>query len=127
MNQQLYACMEACNLCADACDYCASACLHEPEIKMMSRCITLDMDSAQLCRVTASWLARTSENSAFICGLCADICEMCAEECERHDMEHCRQCAEACRRCAQECRRIADIGIGMAPPQWAQGMSSAAH
>ncbi len=105
--QQFESCIEACNTCADACDFCAASCLGEPDLKMMARCIALDMDCAQLCRLAASYMARSSEFVDTICQVCADICDACAEECARHQMDHCQACADACRRCADECRRMA--------------------
>ena len=100
-------CIEACNACADACDHCAAACLKEPDPKPMARCIALDMDCAEICRMAASYMSRDSEFAMALCGDCAEVCEACGTECEKHKMDHCQECAEACRRCAEECRRMA--------------------
>ena len=104
---QFETCIEACNACADACGHCAASCLQEPNVKAMARCIALDIDCAEICRLAASYMARGSDLSPAICRVCADICDTCAAECGKHEMEHCRECAEACRRCAEECRRMA--------------------
>lgn len=101
-------CIESCNDCADACDHCAGSCLHEENVKMMARCIALDIDCAQLCRLAAAIMARGGEAAAAICAACADVCEMCAAECGSHDMDHCQRCAAACRQCAAECRAMVD-------------------
>ncbi len=37
-------CIDACNACAMACENCAASCLREEDVKMMARCIALDMD-----------------------------------------------------------------------------------
>jgi hypothetical protein len=105
-HQQYASCIEACNQCAVACHHCATACLQEPDVKMMARCIALDIDCAAICELAAGAMARGSENAQAICALCADICEACGEECAKHSMDHCQQCAQACRRCADECRRM---------------------
>ena len=108
MAHHLYAsCIEACNACAAACDHCATACLQEEDVKMMARCIALDMDCAQICRLATAYMARGSQFAKEFCRLCADICEACAEECGKHQHDHCQECARACRRCAEECRRMA--------------------
>ena len=100
-------CIAACNDCADACDHCAAACLQEDDVKIMARCIALDMDCAQISRLAASYMARGSEMARSLCTVCAEICEACANECARHaHMEHCQRCAAACRRCAEECRAM---------------------
>ena len=105
-------CIEACNDCAVSCDHCAAACLGENEVRMLARCIALDVDCAAVCRTAVGLMSRGSELSAETCDLCARVCDTCAEECERHDMDHCRECAQACRRCAEECRQMAGSGAG---------------
>ena len=100
-------CIDACNACADACDNCAASCLREEDVKMMARCIALDIDCAQLCRLAAGAMARNGEAARAICQACAAVCDLCAEECAKHQMQHCQDCAAACRRCADECRRMA--------------------
>lgn len=106
-HQEFASCIEACNACADACDHCATACLQESDVKMMARCIALDIDCAQICRMAAGFMARGSELASYLCKFCEETCEACGEECAKHQMAHCQECAEACRRCAEECRRMA--------------------
>lgn len=108
MSHQIYAaCIEACNACVSACNHCAASCLKEPGVEMMSRCIALDMDCAQICAVAAAAMARGSAYHQAICKVCADICQSCGDECVKHEMEHCQACAKACHRCAEECRKMA--------------------
>lgn len=110
MVHEFRSCIDACNDCADVCDHCAIACLTEADARKMSRCIRLDMDCAQICRLAATYMARDSDMVDVILEICAQVCETCAEECMQHSTDHCRQCAEACRRCAEECRMvIADL------------------
>ncbi len=105
--QKFKACIEACNACAIACNHCAASCLKEDDVKMMARCIAIDMDCAQVCALTAAALARDSQHAAAICALCEKICQTCADECGKHKMDHCQECAAACKRCAEECRKMA--------------------
>ena len=105
-HEEFRTCIEACNECAIACSHCASACLAEADPKPMARCIALDIDCAEICRLAAAYMSRGSELSSAICGACAEVCEACGDECEKHGMDHCKTCAEACRRCAEECRRM---------------------
>lgn len=104
--EQFQTCIDACNDCATECEHCSTACLNEDDIKMMVRCIKLDMDCAQICRLAASCMARGGEFATAICSLCAEICDACEEECAQHQMAHCQRCAEACNRCAAECRSM---------------------
>lgn len=106
-HQKFNACIEACHACVVACNHCASACLKEPDVKMMVRCIALDMDCAQVCALAAAMMSRDSQHAQAICAVCADICQACGDECAKHDMDHCQQCAKSCHHCAQECRSMA--------------------
>ena len=101
------ACIEACNGCATACNHCAASCLKETDVKMMARCIALDMDCAAACQLAAATMARGSEFAKAICALCADICQACGEECAKHKHAHCQACAKACKDCAAACREMA--------------------
>lgn len=101
--------MDALAKCADECNHCISACLDEKEVKMLARCIKLDMDCADICRLTAAFVSRNSEHAEHLLRECAEICNACAEECEKHShhMDHCRKCAEECRKCAEACQVMA--------------------
>lgn len=90
--------------CAAACYHCANSCLGEKDVQMMTACIKLDMDCAQICTTAAGFVSRGSAHASHILKECAEICTQCAQECEKHThMEHCRHCAEICRRCAEAC------------------------
>ena len=106
-HEQFKSCIDACFACAEACDHCAASCLKEKEVQKMARCIALDIDCAEICRLAAAYMSRGSECARDLCALCAEVCDACGEECAKHKMEHCQACAEACRRCAEECRRMA--------------------
>jgi hypothetical protein len=106
-HQKYAACIEACNSCAVACNDCAASCLKEPDVKMMTACIALDMDCAQLCALAAAMMARDSDHAGAICQVCADVCQACGDECAKHDMDHCQRCARACLACAAACRSMA--------------------
>lgn len=106
-HEQFQSCIDACNDCAVACDHCAASCLAEQDVKAMARCIALDMDCAQICRLASAYMSRGSEFSKALCRLCAEVCQACGDECAKHPMGHCQACAQACQRCAEECRRMA--------------------
>ncbi len=100
-------CLLACNECAAACLQCASACLKEEDPKAMVRCIELDMECADVCRLAAASIARGDDHVKAVCALCAQVCKTCATECAKHAMAHCQRCAEACQRCAVACTSMA--------------------
>ena len=106
-NPNYAACIEACNACAITCNHCASACLQEDNVKMMARCIALDMDCAALCHLAAAAMARNSKHAKAICALCAEVCQSCGDECAKHQHDHCQACARDCHACAKTCRAMA--------------------
>ena len=111
-HEDLVACIEACFDCAQACTACADACLGEDMVAELRRCITTDLNCADLCEATGRILSRQTGYDATLTEAaltaCRHACRLCAEECERHAgmHEHCRVCAEACRRCEQACDRL---------------------
>lgn len=91
--------------CALVCEACAAACLNEDDVEMMTRCIELDRDCADLCELTSRLIIRESEVLNSVILACEEICRLCAEECRKHDMEHCKECAAACEKCAETCHQ----------------------
>lgn len=73
--QKFNACIEACNACFLASNHCAASCLQESDVKMMAKCIALDMDCAGICSVAAGAMARGSTH--------AKACRKCADECRK--------------------------------------------
>ncbi len=106
MNQNHQLCIEACLACASTCNFCASSCTREENVKMMAKCIRLDMECAAICYATAQLLSLGSDKAKAITRLCAEICLECADECDKHNHDHCKKCAEACRKCAEECQKV---------------------
>lgn len=103
--------LESLYACAAACNRCYNACLNEEDVDMMTRCIELDRECAEICLLTASALMRDSENGDKYMKLCAEFCRLCGEECAKHNNEHCRACADACNSCADACSESPTLGI----------------
>jgi hypothetical protein len=96
------------NDCAVECEKCATACLNEKEVHMLAVCIMNDRDCADICRLTATLLARNSEHAKHMIPECIEMCKKCAAECEKHNhMEHCKKCADACLKCMEACKNMA--------------------
>lgn len=101
-NQQL---IHVINTCITECNHCATACLKEDDVKMLTRCIQLDLDCAAICNLAVNLISRDSEHAGLVIEECISICNACADECEKHrKMEHCKRCADICRKCADACR-----------------------
>jgi len=112
-NQEaLLACIEACFECAQTCTSCADACLGESDVQMLTRCVRLNLDCADVCSTTGRVLLRQTEPDWSLLKqqlrACAEACRVCDEECEKHagHHEHCRTCAESCRMCEEACNQL---------------------
>jgi len=60
-------CIEVCLACAALCNHCASSCLKENDIKMMARCIQLDIECATLCYTAAQLMSIGSNRAQDVC------------------------------------------------------------
>ena len=86
-----------------------ASCLQEEDVKMMARCVQLDIECAAVCYSAAQLMSLGSSRAEEFCRTCAEVCQECARECGEHKNDHCRECAEACRACAEECMHMAAV------------------
>jgi hypothetical protein len=89
--------------CASACNDCYNACLNEEDNEHLHRCMMLDKECYEICRLTGSLIENDSVSTDKFIRLCGEICESCAAECDRHSFEHCKRCAAECRKCLAMC------------------------
>ncbi|KNF07722.1 hypothetical protein CLPU_13c00640 [Gottschalkia purinilytica] len=69
--------------------------------------IRLLRDCADICGLTAKYIARMSYFSKHIAKLCAYICVVCGKECAKFPDRASQNCAEVCFHCARECKAFA--------------------
>ena len=81
--------------------------MHCQDLHLRHRQLQLLRDCADVCTLTAKYLARHSSFSKSIAGLCAIICEACGNECARFTDQESQKCAQICLHCAMECRAFA--------------------
>ena len=110
-NEQYQSCIDACKKAIAACEACVEACRSEGNSPMMKRCISLDVDCAEFCKLAVKFMERKSEFTALICEDCAEICRECADECAKHKPQHCKDCAQACYLCMDECLRMVSVYV----------------
>ena len=108
-NHAMDSCIQACLDCHRACLSTIAHCLSLGGAHAEAGHIRIMMDCAQICAVSADFMARGSDHHTHICRECAEICRECATRCSAHPGadETMRACAEACGRCAEECARMA--------------------
>lgn len=99
-------CIDTCIKCAQACNKCFKACLEKDNISEMKEALSLLVDCAEICYVTAVYMTKDNTFTEELCGSCADLCDKCASICETYEDLHCQASVKACRQCAEECRRV---------------------
>ena len=111
IDQHRIDCIQACLDCARLWNTCGDDMIgmpHETEQDLMTRCIRLCRDCADICLLSAQWMGRTSAFAVRMCAWCAEVCELCAGLCEEQAPHQalCGDCAAACRRCAELCHKM---------------------
>lgn len=100
----LQACIKACITCAQACNKCFKACLEKDNINELKEALSILVDCAEICYVTAVYMSKDNTFSEELSRSCAELCEKCASICERYEDLQCQASVEACRQCAIECK-----------------------
>ena len=93
--------------CVNACEHCALESYSEQPLETNIHRLLLNRDCADLCTLTARFVARGSAYSQYLLAQCADVCRAYSKVCEESwaGMKHCQNCCvDACRRCEQACR-----------------------
>lgn len=93
--------------CEATCEHMITMLIHGKVSHRRSTQIQLLRDCADICTVTAKFIARESGFSRSLAHLCAHICEVCGNECARHPDKASQHCARVCLDCAQECKSFA--------------------
>lgn len=99
-------CINACVKCAQTCNKCFKACLEKDPINEMKVALSILVDCAEICYVTAVSMSKDNTFSEELSSACAKLCEKCASICEVYDDLVCQDSVKACKECAAECRRI---------------------
>ncbi len=108
-SQELLDCMDLCGECASICARCSHHCLDMGGEHASPKHQGVMRDCAEICSTAVCFMARDSDFSSELCGVCAQVCEACADSCERlgKNDKMMQQCAETCRRCAEACGKMA--------------------
>lgn len=93
---------------------CESVCEHSMTmIKKRYGCegrvmqLSLLHDCADICMLTAKFVARMSMFDRSIACLCANICQCCGQECATFSDHHSQHCSKVCLHCAKLCYEFA--------------------
>lgn len=116
--------IDTCNAAALACDRAVMACLQQDNAQSLKRSMALGLDCAQLSRTLASYMARDSELTHYLCKFGEEIGEACVDEFSKQQGDALKSATDACRRFTDACRNLA---VKMPGARATQGSQPAAH
>jgi hypothetical protein len=77
-NPTYQTCINACNTCCECCEACCTACVSNAEMAgMMTRCMMICRDCADMCMMASCMMSRGSEYAKQMGEMCADVCDVC--------------------------------------------------
>jgi hypothetical protein len=102
-------CIRDCIACYQECLSCYSHCLSQGGKHAEPKHITLMLECAKTCQMSADLMLMKSQFAYEHCQMCAKICEACAQSCSSVDPDDSmmQKCADMCRECAESCRSMA--------------------
>lgn len=75
--------------------------------------VLLLRDCANICGLTAKFVARNAIFSKYAASLCADICGACGNECARFKDKMSQECSMICLHCERQCSAFANMDMDM--------------
>lgn len=96
--------------CEATCEHMTTHLKKRSDVHMRTRQLILLRDCADICGLTAKYVARDSIFARQCAVLCACVCEVCGAECARFPDRESQHCAMVCMHCARECRAFASMG-----------------
>lgn len=95
--------------CESMCEYMVTYIGEKQDIQLRKRQFRLLRDCADICTLTAKYIARHSPFAKYSADLCAYICNVCERECMKYKDLESQNCAEMCKECARECKAYSMI------------------
>lgn len=101
-------CIRDCIACYQECMSCLPHCLEQGGRHVEKKHITLMMECAQICNMSATIMQLKGEFAYELCQVCARVCDACAESCSSIDPNDSmmQKCTDMCRKCADSCRNM---------------------
>ncbi|QHZ45965.1 four-helix bundle copper-binding protein [Bacillus sp. NSP9.1] len=93
--------------CEAVCEFTANYILTREDANRRKEQLRMLRDCADICTLTAKYMARHSRFAKSPASVCAKICEACGNHCLRHPDQQSQKCGQTCLQCARECREFA--------------------
>jgi len=97
--------------CEATCEHMTTLLKGKPDVHMRGKQLMLLRDCADICGLTAKYIARCSPFAKHMAHLCAMICQVCGTECSRFPDAESQYCAQVCLNCAQACQAFAMMSM----------------
>jgi hypothetical protein len=91
------------NDCEATCEHMIHHLLMGRDLSLREDQISLLYDCANICNLTARYIARGSFFAKSSAALCEEVCAACGNECERFSDQMSQHCAIVCFNCAKHC------------------------
>lgn len=95
--------------CEATCEHMTNHLKGLADFHMRTKQAMLLRDCADICGLTAKFVARGAIFARQTASLCACICEACGKECARFPDHMSQHCAKVCLHCARECAKFAGM------------------
>jgi hypothetical protein len=109
ISDSMQECIDNCLVCHRTCAETAQQCLERGGDHAAPAHLTVLLDCAGICHISAEFMLRQSPRHHLTCWACAECCDQCAVECDHFGHT---ACAEACRTCAASCHSMAAVTAG---------------
>lgn len=93
--------------CEAMCEHMTTFLKRKKDVQSRVLQLKLLRDCADICTLTAKYIARNSGFAKCTANLCAFICEVCGKECLKFPDRESQNCGRICLNCARECRDFA--------------------
>lgn len=100
-------CQSECKSCAAECEKTMAYCLKQGGKHKEAKHIQVLKDCIATCKTSNDFMARGSDLSSQMCGVCAEACKRCAESCATFKDKAMQQCADECKKCQETCQNMA--------------------
>lgn len=97
--------------CEATCEHMTNHLKRTQDYNMRIRQSVLLRDCADICGITAKFIARNAIFAKHAATLCAEICDACGSECSRFPDEMSQNCAEVCFHCSRECAVFSGLSM----------------
>lgn len=103
-------CLRHCLECFQFCQACIPHCLNRGGKYAGAHHISVMMECASMCSLSATYMPLGDRFSIECCKLCSLICEMCSTSCNETDPEDLmmQRCVEFCQKCSESCKVLAE-------------------